>query len=62
MAISIAHDENDNGEVDTNFVGFPKEPVGASNQSGFGKPSFNRSKFELSQSNPDKTLKMNFLN
>lgn len=61
-AISIAHDENGNGEVDTNFIGMPKEPVGASNQTGFGKPSFSRSKFELSQSNPAKSLKMNFLN
>ncbi|MEM9339382.1 MAG: DUF2141 domain-containing protein [Bacteroidota bacterium] len=61
-AISIAHDENGNGEVDTNFVGFPKEPVGASNQTGFGKPSFNRSRFELSPSNASILLKMNFLN
>ena len=61
-AVSIAHDENGNGEVDTNFIGMPKEPVGASNQTGFGKPSFNRSKFELSKSNPTQGLKMNFLN
>ena len=61
-AVSIAHDENDDGELDTNFMGFPKEKVGASFQKSLGKPSFDKSKFELSKASPHQELKMNFLN
>lgn len=61
-AVSIAHDENNNGEMDTNFIGMPKEPVGASNQTRLGKPSFNRSKFELNSTDSSKKLEMVFIN
>jgi len=61
-AVSVAHDENDNGEIDTNFIGFPKEPVGASNQEGMGKPSFRRSRFEVTSDKPVVKLEMKFLN
>lgn len=61
-AISVGHDENENGELDSNFIGFPKEPVGASNQTSLGKPNFKRSKFEVSQSNPNQALNIKFLN
>ncbi len=30
-AVSVMHDENGNKEVDTNFLGFSKEPWGATN-------------------------------
>jgi len=30
-AIACYHDENDNGKLDTNFLGIPKEGTGASN-------------------------------
>src|SRR5579863_1350790 len=30
-AVSVVHDENSNGKLDTNFVGMPREGVGASN-------------------------------
>jgi uncharacterized protein (DUF2141 family) len=30
-AISVFHDENSNGKLDTNFMGIPREGVGASN-------------------------------
>lgn len=46
-AISVAHDENKNNEVDRNFIGMPKERVGVSNQIKFGKPNFERSKIEI---------------
>lgn len=40
-AISVFHDLNGNGELDTNFIGFPKEPYGFSAPMGkFGPPSF----------------------
>ena len=43
------HDENRNGKLDTNFLGIPKEGVGASNnpKSRFGPPSFEESMFVL---------------
>ena len=41
-------DENSNDELDKNFLGLPKERVGVSHQTSFGKPNFQRSKFELS--------------
>ena len=49
-AVVVFHDENDNGEVDHNPLGFPKEPLGFSN--GFslgmfsGKPTFKKLRFE----------------
>lgn len=48
-AVSIFHDENDNGKMDTNFMGIPKEDYGCSNDaSGFmGPPKWNDAKFEL---------------
>lgn len=30
-AVSVLHDENGNGKFDTNFMGFPKEPWGVTN-------------------------------
>ena len=41
-AVSVFHDENSNGKMDTNFVGIPREGVGASkNARGhFGPPKF----------------------
>jgi len=49
-SISVIHDENNNGELDTNFLGIPSEWVGSSNnvKSMFGPPSFEESAFELS--------------
>lgn len=61
-AISIAHDENDNGTLDTNFIGMPKEPVGASNQTRLGKPKFERSRFEVNENNKRKKIPMIFIN
>lgn len=48
-AVSIFHDENDNGKMDTNFMGIPKEDYGCSNNaSGFmGPPKWDDAKFEL---------------
>ena len=50
-AVSIFHDENDNGKMDKNFMGIPKEDYGCSNDaSGFmGPPKWKDAKFELNQ-------------
>lgn len=49
-AVSVLHDENANGRMDTNTLGLPREGVGASNdpQSILSPPAFEDSKFALS--------------
>jgi uncharacterized protein (DUF2141 family) len=49
-AVSVFHDENTNGKMDTNFVGIPREGVGASNNAKghFGPPKFNAAAFQFS--------------
>lgn len=42
-AVAILHDENDNGRLDTNFFGIPKEGYGVSNNP---KPRFRAPKFK----------------
>lgn len=46
-AVSVFHDEDDNGELNTNFLGIPTELVGFSNNAkgSFGPPSFDQVKF-----------------
>ena len=60
-ALLVVHDENSNGEMDKNFIGMPKERVGASNQSRLGRPSFERSKFALKKGEA-KAIKLGFIN
>ena len=50
-AVSVFHDENDNGKMDTNFMGIPKEDYGCSNDaSGFmGPPKWRDAKFQLKE-------------
>lgn len=47
-ALVVFLDENDNGFLDKNFIGIPREPVGFSNQyRPKGPPSFQRAQFSL---------------
>lgn len=48
-AISVHHDEDNNGKVNTNMFGIPNESLGASNDAkGFlGPPSFEKAKITL---------------
>jgi uncharacterized protein (DUF2141 family) len=48
-AVSVIHDENSNGKLDSNFVGMPKEGVGASNDAKghFGPPKFDAAAFHF---------------
>jgi uncharacterized protein (DUF2141 family) len=45
-AISVFHDENSNEELDTNFIGIPKEGFAFGNNAmgAFGPPSFEKAK------------------
>ena len=59
-AVVVMQDKNENKRLDKNFMGIPKEPVGVSNMEGFGKPSFDKSAFELT--NEGKTIEVRFMN
>ena len=50
-AISVFHDEDENGELSTNFLGIPKESYGASNNapSRFGPPKWRDARFKVAQ-------------
>lgn len=47
--ISMFHDENGNGKMDSNLVGIPKEPYGFSNSAkgSFGPPKWKAVKFTI---------------
>lgn len=59
-AVSSFYDKNDNGKLDTNFLGIPKEPTAMSNNAkgSFGPPKFKDAKFMLASKN--KTIKIKF--
>jgi uncharacterized protein (DUF2141 family) len=48
-AVRAYHDENANGKLDKNFLGFPKEPYGISNnaKSKTGAPKYEKAKFDF---------------
>ena len=48
-AVSLIHDENGNGKLDTGFLGIPKEGVGFSQNPkiSFGPPTYVASKFDV---------------
>ncbi len=47
-AVAVIHDENGNGQLDTNFLGIPNEGIGISNNPRlFGKPRFGEARFDL---------------
>ncbi|MEO1482599.1 MAG: DUF2141 domain-containing protein [Myxococcota bacterium] len=54
------HDRNKNRELDTNWVGMPKEPVGASNgaKGTMGPPSFEDARFSVSDAGAKQTIRL----
>lgn len=47
-AVAAIHDENGNGQLDSNFLGIPAEGVGIStNPRLMGKPNFDQARFEI---------------
>ena len=58
-AVSVFHDENKNGKLDKNFLGFPKEGYAASNNDrpAFSAPRFKEASFVVSADSPT-TLKV----
>ena len=60
-AISMYYDENSDNQLNRNFIGFPKEPYGFSNnvEPKFGPPKYKDCKFIFSES---KTLNIKMIN
>ena len=54
-AVVVVHDENDNGLLDTGFLGFGGESYGFSNDAvgWFGQPSFDQASFTVGKENLD---------
>ncbi len=61
-AISAHHDANNNGAMDRNMIGYPKEGFGLSNNPRMllPIPSFNKCKFELKSKEMEITIQLKF--
>lgn len=59
-AVSVFHDEDNDGELDTNFLGIPKEDTGSSNNApaNFGPPKWEDAKFEVKGNTVVQTIKL----
>jgi uncharacterized protein (DUF2141 family) len=62
-AVSVVHDENANGKLDTNFIGMPREGVGASNDAKghMGPPKFSAASFPYAAGRLDLKIHVNYL-
>lgn len=62
-AVAVFHDENSNGKLDTNFLGIPREGVGASNNAKgrFGPPKFSAAAFQHSAGRTDLKISIRYL-
>jgi uncharacterized protein (DUF2141 family) len=62
-AISVFHDENSNGKLDTNIMGIPREGVGASNDAKghFGPPKFDASAFRFAGGRLELKISIHYL-
>jgi uncharacterized protein (DUF2141 family) len=62
-AVSVFHDENLNGRLDTNWLGIPREGVGASNnpKARMGPPKFTAAEFHYAGASMDVEIIMHYL-
>jgi len=63
FAVSVFHDENSNGKLDTNFIGIPREGVGASNNAKghHGPPKFHDAAFPFAGGHLDLQITITYL-
>ena len=61
-AVSLIHDENENGELDSNMFGIPKEGFAFGNNAmgTFGPPSFEKAKVVLKNDNDVQVLQLKY--
>lgn len=58
-AVSIYQDVNENGKLDQNFLGIPKEPVGfGNNYRPFGKPKFESALIDYTPTSKPQVIKL----
>lgn len=62
-AVSAIHDENENGELDSNIVGIPKEGFAFGNNAmgTFGPPSFDKAKVTLEKNDEKQIVDLKYL-
>jgi uncharacterized protein (DUF2141 family) len=62
-AVSIIHDENENGELDSNAFGIPKEGFAFGNNAmgTFGPPSFEKAKVEIRDQVVKQVIKLKYM-
>jgi uncharacterized protein (DUF2141 family) len=62
-AVSVFHDENANGVLDRNFIGMPREGVGASNDAAgkLGPPKFEDARFSYKGGQQTLTIHLRYL-
>jgi uncharacterized protein (DUF2141 family) len=60
--MAVVHDENMNGKLDTNWIGFPNEGYGFSNNAKalLGAPSFSDASFKYDGRSIDMTMSLNY--
>jgi uncharacterized protein (DUF2141 family) len=61
--VSVIHDENDNGELDSNFMGIPKEGFAFGNDAmgTFGPPSYSDAKIHVDATHLRQKIKMRYM-
>ena len=61
-ALAVIHDENMNGELDTNWMGIPKEGYGFSNDAKalLGPPSFSEARFRYDGQDMELTISLHY--
>jgi uncharacterized protein (DUF2141 family) len=62
-AVSVIHDENDNGDLDTNVVGIPKEGFAFGNNAVgmFGPPDFAKAKVKVDGQVIKQVINLNYM-
>jgi uncharacterized protein (DUF2141 family) len=62
-AVSIIHDENENGELDTNAIGIPKEGFAFGNNAmgTFGPPSFEKAKVQVENNTVTQEISVKYM-
>jgi uncharacterized protein (DUF2141 family) len=62
-AISVIHDENENGGLDSGVFGIPKEGFGFGNDTmgSFGPPSFKKASIAVEKEKMSTTIRMRYL-
>jgi uncharacterized protein (DUF2141 family) len=62
-AVSLLHDENEDGRLNTGFLGIPKEGIGFSNNPRIfsGAPKFATARFTFTQNNTNLQVSMKYL-